>query len=43
VEEAAKRVDLTKHRDHFPGIQGPGIPLIGAQRIYAMMDAPPRR
>ena len=43
VEEAAKRVDLTKHRDHFPGIQGHGIPLIGAQRIYAMMDATPRR
>jgi hypothetical protein len=30
---------LTKHRQHFPGIAGPGIPLIGAQRIYAMMDA----
>ena len=43
VEEAAKRVDLTKHREHFPGIQGPGIPLIGAQRIYEMMDAGAKR
>jgi glyoxylase-like metal-dependent hydrolase (beta-lactamase superfamily II) len=43
VEEAAKRVDLTKHREHFPGIQGPGIPLVGAQRIYEMMDAAARR
>ena len=43
VEEAAKRVDLTKHREHFPGIQGPGIPLVGAQRIYDMMDAAARR
>jgi len=43
AEEASKRADLTKHRDHFPGIQGPGLPLIGVQRIYAMMDAAPRR
>ena len=43
AEEAAKRADLTRHRDHFPGIQGPGLPLIGVQRIYAMMDAAPQR
>lgn len=39
AEEAAKRADLTKHRDHFPNITAPGVPLIGVQRIYAMMDA----
>jgi glyoxylase-like metal-dependent hydrolase (beta-lactamase superfamily II) len=43
AEEASKRADLTKHRDHFPGIQGPGLPLVGVQRIYAMMDAAARR
>jgi glyoxylase-like metal-dependent hydrolase (beta-lactamase superfamily II) len=41
AEEAAKRADLTKHREHFPGITGPGVPLIGVQRIYEMMDAQP--
>ena len=42
VEEAAKRVDLTRHKGNIPAIQGPGIPLIGAQRIYEMMNAPAR-
>ena len=33
AEEAAKRADLTKHKDHLP-IQGPGVPPIAATRIY---------
>lgn len=37
AEEAAKRADLTKHREHLP-IQGLGVPLIGVQRIYALLD-----
>ncbi|HKE87955.1 MAG TPA: MBL fold metallo-hydrolase [Vicinamibacterales bacterium] len=37
AEEASKRADLTKHKDHLP-IQGPGVPLIGVQRIYALLD-----
>ena len=37
AEEAAKRVDMTKHKDHFP-IQGPGIPPIAATRIYDLLD-----
>jgi cyclase len=37
AEEAAKRADLTKHKAHLP-IQGPGVPLIGVQRIYALID-----
>jgi glyoxylase-like metal-dependent hydrolase (beta-lactamase superfamily II) len=41
-EEAAKRVDLTRHKGNIPAIQGPGIPVIGAQRIYELMDAPAR-
>src|SRR5437867_7482151 len=36
-EEAAKRADLTKHKDHFP-IQGPGVPLIAVTRIYEVID-----
>jgi glyoxylase-like metal-dependent hydrolase (beta-lactamase superfamily II) len=38
AEEAAKRADLTKHKEHLP-IQGPGVPLIGVQRIYELLDA----
>ena len=36
-EEAARRADLTKHKDHFP-IQGPGVPLIAVTRIYEVID-----
>src|SRR5262249_36890957 len=43
AEEASKRADLTKHKEHFPGIQGPGVPLIGVQRIYELLDASARR
>ena len=43
AEEAAKRADLTKHREHFPGIQGPGVPLIAVTRIYELLDAAGRR
>jgi len=39
AEEASKRADLTRHRDHFPGITAPGVPLIGVQRIYELLDA----
>jgi cyclase len=35
--EAAKRADLTKHKGALP-IQGPGVPLLAAQRIYALLD-----
>jgi cyclase len=40
AEDAAKRVDMTKHKDHLP-INGPGVPLIGVQRIYALLDQRP--
>ena len=45
AEEAAKRADLTKHKEHFPAaIQGPGVPVIGVTRIYELIDqAGPRR
>jgi len=38
AEEAAKRADLTKHKGNLP-IQGPGVPLIAATRIYELLDA----
>jgi glyoxylase-like metal-dependent hydrolase (beta-lactamase superfamily II) len=37
AEDAAKRADLTKHSAHLP-INGPGVPLIGVQRIYDLID-----
>ena len=43
AEEAAKRADLTRHKEHFPGIQGPGVPLIAVTRIYELLEAPVRR
>ena len=38
AEEAAKRADLTKHKGALP-IQGPGVPLLAATRIYELLDA----
>ena len=38
AEEAAKRADLTKHNEHFPTSQGPGVPLIAVTRIYEVID-----
>ena len=35
AEEAAKRADLSKHTERFPN---PAVPLIGVQRIYALID-----
>src|SRR5437867_5907228 len=43
AEEAAKRVDLTRHKEHFPTIQGPGIPPIAVTRIYEVIDQAGRR
>jgi cyclase len=38
AEDAARRADLTKHRDHFSSITAPGVPLIGVTRIYELLD-----
>ena len=38
AEEAAKRADLTKHKGRLP-VQGPGVPLLAAQRIYELLDS----
>jgi cyclase len=38
AENAAKQADLTKHKEHFPTIQGPGVPIIAVTRIYELLD-----
>src|SRR6185436_3876692 len=38
AEDAARRADLTKHKDHFPTITAPGVPLIAVNRIYDLLD-----
>ena len=38
AENAAKQADLTKHKEHFPTINGPGVPLIAVNRIYQLLD-----
>jgi len=38
AEQAAKQVDMTKHKANLP-IQAPGIPPIAATRIYELLDA----
>lgn len=38
AEEAAKRADLTKHKGALP-IQGPGVPILAARRVYELLDA----
>jgi glyoxylase-like metal-dependent hydrolase (beta-lactamase superfamily II) len=39
AEDAAKRADLTSHKDHFPTITAPGVPLIAVNRIYELLDS----
>jgi glyoxylase-like metal-dependent hydrolase (beta-lactamase superfamily II) len=38
AEEAAKRADLTRHKDRFPSIQGPGVPILAVTRIYELLE-----
>jgi len=37
-DDAAKRVDLTRHAKDFPQITGPGADIRGVRRIYAWLD-----
>jgi len=39
AEEAAKRADLSKHKERFPN---PAVPVLGVQRIYALIDGTTR-
>ncbi len=38
AQVAAERVDLTKYRNYFPQIQGPGVELRGMERMYQWMN-----
>src|SRR5215467_8475608 len=37
-DDAAKRIDLTKHAKDFPQITGPGADIRGVRRMYAWLD-----
>src|SRR5262245_989405 len=39
AEDASKRADLTKHKEHFPTIHGPGVPLLAVTGIYELLDS----
>jgi len=38
AEEAAKRIDMTKHKVHYPSITGPGVNPVAVSRMYAVME-----
>jgi len=38
AEEAAKRIDMTSHKAHYPSITGPGVPLAGVTRVYEVIE-----
>jgi glyoxylase-like metal-dependent hydrolase (beta-lactamase superfamily II) len=39
AEEAVTRIDLSRHKEHFPTTNNLGVPIIGVQRIYELLDA----
>jgi cyclase len=38
ASDAAKRIDLTAHKAHFPTITGPGVNPLAVARIYAVIE-----
>ena len=36
--DAAKRIDMTAHKPHYPSIAGPGVNPVAVQRMYAVME-----
>ena len=36
--DAAKRIDMTAHKAHYPTINGPGVNLPAVSRMYEVMD-----
>ncbi len=36
--DAAKRIDMTAHKAHYPAITGPGVNLPAVSRMYEVMD-----
>jgi cyclase len=39
AEEATKRIDMSAHKDHYPPNANLGVNLLGAQRMYELLDA----
>ncbi len=37
-EEAAARIDMTDHADHYPNLTQPGVPVVAVQRIFELLD-----
>jgi hypothetical protein len=38
VEDAAKRIDMTRHKTHYPAIQGPGVNGPAVSRLYEVIE-----
>ena len=38
AEETARQVDLTRYKETFPQIQGPGAHIRGVRRLYVWLD-----
>ncbi|HEX9736391.1 MAG TPA: hypothetical protein VGG06_30880 [Thermoanaerobaculia bacterium] len=38
AQEAAKKIDLTAHAEHFPEISSPGVSAHAVARIYELLD-----
>jgi glyoxylase-like metal-dependent hydrolase (beta-lactamase superfamily II) len=36
--DAAKRIDMSAHKGHYPSITGPGVPLAGVIRVYEVIE-----
>ena len=37
-EEAAARIDMTDHAEHYPQIRFPGVPAVAVQRVFELLD-----
>jgi hypothetical protein len=39
AEEVANEIDLTVHRENYPGITGPGANILAIERIYELLES----
>ena len=37
-EEAAARIDMSDHAEHYPQVAGAGVPVVTVQRIFELLD-----
>jgi cyclase len=38
AEDAVKRIDMSRQKEHFPATANLGVPLLGVQRMYELLD-----